>query len=110
VRLRIPVARLDGLGDTAVRVGVRPEKISLHAIEEPSPDGANTLRGHVTDASFLGVSTSYVVRTHGGADVTVYAQNTGGSALQMLGPGREVVLAWDPPHTFVVAKEADSVE
>jgi spermidine/putrescine transport system ATP-binding protein len=108
--LLVPTGHLDGLGDRAVRVGVRPEKISLHALEEPSPHGANTLRGHVTDASFLGVSTSYVVRTHGGADVTVYAQNTGGADLQTLGPGREVVLAWEPPHTFVVAKEADSVE
>ena len=51
-----------------------------------------------------------VVRTRGGADVTVYAQNSGGPALETLGPGREVVLAWDPPHTFVVAKEAESVE
>jgi spermidine/putrescine transport system ATP-binding protein len=107
-RLRIPTARLDDLADP-VRVGVRPEKISLHPLEEPCPQGANTLRGHVTDASFLGVSTSYVVRTQGGADISVYAQNTGGSALQTLGPGREVVLAWEPPHTFVVAKEADNV-
>ena len=52
-----------------------------------------------------GTSTSYVVRTDGGADVTVYAQNAGGSALETLGPGREVVLAWEPPHTFVVPKD-----
>ncbi len=109
-RLRVPVARLDGVDTAAMRVGVRPEKISLHATDAPQPERAhghqpNTLRGRVTDASFLGTSTSYVVRTDGGADVTVYAQNAGGSALETLGPGREVVLAWEPPHTFVVPKE-----
>jgi spermidine/putrescine transport system ATP-binding protein len=68
---------------------------------------ANALRGRVTDASFLGVSTTYVVRTQGGTDLTVYAQNTGGAGLETLGPGREVVLSWEPPNTFVVAKEDD---
>jgi spermidine/putrescine transport system ATP-binding protein len=109
-RLRVPSARLDGVDAAAMRVGVRPEKITLHAIDqgtEGSPPAVNTLRGRVTDASFLGTSTSYVVRTDAGADMTVYAQNAGGSALETLGPGREVVLAWDPQHTFVVAKEAD---
>jgi spermidine/putrescine transport system ATP-binding protein len=109
-RLHVPTAHLDDVGDRPVRVGVRPEKIALRASEDAAPEGVNTLHGHVTDASFLGVSTTYVVRTRGGADVTVYAQNTGGGALQTIGPGREVVLAWEPPHTFVVAKEAESVE
>jgi spermidine/putrescine transport system ATP-binding protein len=106
-QLHVPVTRLDGVDETAMRVGVRPEKISLRALDAPVDAGANTLRGHVTDASFLGTSTSYVVRTSGDADVTVYAQNSGGSALETLGPGREVVLAWDPSHTIVVAKETD---
>jgi spermidine/putrescine transport system ATP-binding protein len=113
-RLRVPVARLDGVDIAAMRVGVRPEKITLRAVDQHSdPPGlgsdpaVNTLRGRVTDASFLGTSTSYVVRTDGDADMTVYAQNAGGSALETLGPGREVALAWDPTHTFVVAKEAD---
>ena len=37
------------------------------------------LLGHVTDASFLGVPRpQYVVRTDGGADIPVFAQNAGG--------------------------------
>ncbi len=109
-RVRVPIARLDGVDTTTLRLGVRPEKITLYAIDAPQADRLggqqpNTLRGRVTDASFLGTSTSYVVRTNGGADMTVYAQNAGDSALETLGPGREVVLAWEPPHTFVVAKE-----
>jgi spermidine/putrescine transport system ATP-binding protein len=106
-RLRVPVTRLDGVDASAMRVGVRPEKITLRATDAARPGpSANTLRGRVTDASFLGTSTSYVVRTDGGADMTVYAQNAGDGALETLGPGRDVVLAWDPLHTFVVAKEA----
>jgi spermidine/putrescine transport system ATP-binding protein len=87
-RLHVPAARLDGLGAGEVRVGVRPEKITLRGSDAVAagPE-ANALRGRVTDASFLGVSTTYVVRTQGGTDLTVYAQNSGGAGLETLGPG-----------------------
>jgi len=89
-------------------VGVRPEKITLRGQDVAARrETANALRGRVTDASFLGVSTTYVVRIQGGTDLAVYAQNTGGTGLETLGPGREVVLSWEPPNTFVVAKEDD---
>jgi hypothetical protein len=35
----------------------------------------------------------------------VIAQNNGGPELETIGPGRDVVLSWDPRHTFIVAKE-----
>ena len=63
-------------GRTTVDVGVRPEKIRLH------DDGADDSRPATTsstassrDASYLGVSTQYIVETRGGARVTVYEQN-----------------------------------
>ncbi len=105
-RLRVP-ARLLGekSEDGAVRIGVRPEKITLRAAEDAgSTNGHNVLLGHVTDASFLGVSTQYIVRTDGGHDVQVFAQNAG-SSLETIGAGRRVAAIWDPEHTFVVAKE-----
>ena len=106
-RLRVPEERLGDLADGRLRVGVRPEKIALRAAGDGEPPpGANVLRGQVTDASYLGVTTHYIVRTAGGADVTVVARNDGSRGLEAIGPGREVVLAWTPPHTFVVAKEA----
>ena len=67
--------------------------------------GHNVLRGTVVVASFLGVSIQYVVRAAGGEELTVFAQNLDGAEPESLGPGREVQLAWDPQHTFVVAKE-----
>jgi spermidine/putrescine transport system ATP-binding protein len=106
-RLHVPVDRLANLNGGSCRAGVRPEKLHL-APAESAPAEGNLLRGHITDASYLGVMTQYVVRA-GGADLTVIAQNRGVSGLETLGPGREVVVSWEPPHTFVVAKEADHV-
>ena len=85
--------------DGPVRVGVRPEKLS---IVDRVPEGANVLRGRVDVASFLGVSLQYLVRTPGGEELTVVEQNRQGASV---GPGDEVNLAWNPRHTFVVTKE-----
>jgi spermidine/putrescine transport system ATP-binding protein len=101
-RLHVPADRLGGQG--ALQAGVRPEKISIVPADGAPADGAaNELRGQVTLASFLGVSIQYLVRTAGGEELTVFEQNTHGTTT--LGPGRDVLLRWDPEHTFVVAKE-----
>jgi spermidine/putrescine transport system ATP-binding protein len=102
-RLRVPPERLADRNGSPLQAGVRPEKISLLPREQPVPDGQNQLEGQVTLASFLGVSIQYLVRTHGGEELTVFEQNTQGGGT--LGPGRDVRLCWDPAHTFVVAKE-----
>ena len=87
-----------------MRVGVRPEKITLIPQGEAVPDGANVLRGKVVVAAFLGVSIQYVIHTAGGEELNVFAQNTDGSEPDSLAVGREVQLAWRPEHTFVVAR------
>jgi hypothetical protein len=89
--------------DGAVRVGVRPEKLS---IVSEAPEGHNVLRGRVEVASFLGVSLQYVVRTPGGEALTVIEQNRAGVGGASVGAGQEVLLAWPPEHTFVVTKES----
>lgn len=94
-------APADRARDGAVRIGVRPEK--LHVCGE-APDGMNALRGTVEVASYLGVSLQYIVRTPGGDQMTIIEQNREDG--DTVGPGREVVLAWRPEHTFVVTKEA----
>ncbi|MDD2859291.1 MAG: ABC transporter ATP-binding protein, partial [Candidatus Nanopelagicales bacterium] len=57
---------------TAVVVGVRPEKITvLDAIDEPKvPGGHNRVHGVVTDVSYTGVSTQYLVETSWGQSIT----------------------------------------
>ena len=69
------------------------------------PSGTNVLRGTVIVSAFLGVTIQYVIRAAGGEELTVFAQNAEGSEPESLGVGREVQLAWQPQHTFVVAKE-----
>ena len=103
--LHVPAERIGAHGTGAVRVGVRPEKVSLSPAGATVANGANVLRGTVVVASFLGVSIQYLVRAAGGEELTVFAQNVDGAEPESLGAGREVQLARDPQHTFVVAKE-----
>jgi spermidine/putrescine transport system ATP-binding protein len=103
-RLRVPLDRIPE-GSAAVRVGVRPEKVSMMVAGEAAPAEANVLDGTVMVVSFLGVSIQYIVRAAGGEELTVVAQNLEGADPERFGPGREVQLTWSPQHTFVVAKE-----
>ncbi|MEV5974373.1 ABC transporter ATP-binding protein [Streptomyces sp. NPDC051921] len=83
-----------------VLVGVRPEKISLAHADEAGEiaDGRNRVTGRIVDSSFIGVSTQYVVDSPAGAGLQVYEQNVERDA--RLRPGAEVVLHWNPAHTF----------
>jgi spermidine/putrescine transport system ATP-binding protein len=100
-RVRVPKALVNG--QTAIEVGVRPEKIRMHKLEATPPPGSNELQGTVIDASYLGVSTSYVIEAHSGARLTVYEQNVERTVHGSLHrPGETVRLSWSPDHTFVV--------
>ncbi|MFD5768816.1 ABC transporter ATP-binding protein [Streptomyces sp. NPDC127049] len=81
-------------------VGVRPEKISLTHADDAGAiaDGRNKVTGRIADSSFIGVSTQYVVNSPAGAELQVYEQNIERDA--RLRPGAEVVLHWNPAHTF----------
>ncbi|MFJ9825349.1 ABC transporter ATP-binding protein [Streptomyces sp. NPDC101160] len=83
-----------------VLVGVRPEKISLAHADDAGriPDGRNRVTGRIADSSFIGVSTQYVVNSPAGAELQVYEQNIERDS--RLVPGAEVVLHWNPDHTF----------
>jgi spermidine/putrescine transport system ATP-binding protein len=105
VALRVPTESIGPHGSDAVRVGVRPEKVTLVPAGTDAPEGANVLRGTVVVASFLGVSIQYLVRALGGEELTVFAPNVDGAEPEALAVGREVQLTWNPHHTFVVAKE-----
>jgi len=96
-RLAIPAERLSGFGG-AVKVGVRPEKVRLFAATESVPF-PNRLEGEVTDASFIGVSTQYLVRTRAMGEMAVMVQNLEAHRFQ---PGDQVVLGWPSEYTFVV--------
>jgi spermidine/putrescine transport system ATP-binding protein len=106
-RLRVPEERIGAsTNGGAVRVGVRPEKLTLVPAGMEAPSGANALKGRVELASFLGTAIQYVVHTAGGEEFTAVEQNRLGSEPDSIGPGREVTLAWDPAHSILVAKES----
>jgi spermidine/putrescine transport system ATP-binding protein len=108
--LRAPGSMVNGAD--RVRIGVRPEKLRV----QPLADGevaavdsnANAIEGTVLDASYIGVSTQYLVETPDGHRLTVYAQNLETSgASEVLADGQRVRLAWKPQHTFVIGPAAE---
>jgi spermidine/putrescine transport system ATP-binding protein len=97
-RLAMPASRRRS-GETDLLIGIRPEKIHL-AVSGAAPAGRETNvlpDGVVTDASFTGVSTQYLVRMPWGQELMVFAQNKGTG---VMAPGSTVDLQWDPAHTF----------
>ncbi|MFC1417648.1 ABC transporter ATP-binding protein [Streptacidiphilus cavernicola] len=80
-----------------VILGVRPEKVQLVATEADVPSGHNALSGTVSDASFIGVSTQYLVKLPSGQEVSVFEQNTG---REIQRPGSQVVVHWEPSQGF----------
>jgi spermidine/putrescine transport system ATP-binding protein len=96
------------VGDHArVSVGVRPEKIRLHETDVEPPSGHNQMTGVVRDASYLGVSTQYLIEARGGATIMVYEQNVErATKSELWAAGESVRLTWSPDHTFVVADDA----
>ncbi|MEI7655973.1 MAG: ABC transporter ATP-binding protein [Actinomycetes bacterium] len=99
-RLRLPRTDLTG----SVALGVRPEKIEFaQTAVSGVPDGANVVEGVVTDASFIGVSTQYIVRLRNEQEIAVFEQNLlfGRRALV----GDQVTLFWDPRHSFALAAQ-----
>ncbi|MBO4209610.1 ABC transporter ATP-binding protein [Micromonospora echinofusca] len=86
-----------------VHLGVRPEKLHLVGSVEAVPTGSQHLAGVVTDASYTGVSTQYLVRTDWGTELTVFAANSGGSTPVPV--GTPVVAHWRAEHAFLLPRE-----
>jgi len=98
--VQVPGSRVPADAAKAVRVGVRPEKISIGPDDGQPPAGSNHLTGLLRMSTYIGVSHQYKVEGPGGAELTVYVQNLG--AEQAPVPGDKVRLSWRPEHTFVV--------
>ncbi len=105
-RMAMPTARVHSERDE-VWVGVRPEKMQISRTGTPT-DGENAVTGVVTDASYIGVSTQYLVDLPWGQEVGVFSQNL--STEGPLSAGDQVVLHWNPAHTFALdaAQDADA--
>ncbi len=103
--VRAPRALLEGR-EGASALGVRPEKIRLHARTDEVPAAFNRLEGVVRDASYIGVSTQYIVELRDERRLTVFEQNVErATKAELWAPGEEVALTWSPDHSFVVPEE-----
>ncbi|HEX2766741.1 MAG TPA: ABC transporter ATP-binding protein [Candidatus Limnocylindria bacterium] len=102
--VRAPASSLNGA--QPVRIGIRPEKLRVVAVGDgaaTTTTDANTLEGTVLDASYIGVSTQYLIETGDGHKLVVYAQNLETSGASEAHPdGQRVQLTWRPQHTFVI--------
>ncbi len=95
-------------GISAVRVGVRPEKITIVPDDGNAPADRNTVTGLLRMSTYIGVNYQYKVEGPGGHELTVYVQNLGGEGSQPV-PGQRVRLEWLPEHTFVVEPSATPI-
>ena len=90
----VPLSRVSTENDS-VLLGVRPEKLRL------DDKGVNSIKECVvTDRSFVGTSTQYLVCTPWDLELVVFEQNDEG--LHDLRVGDKVSLEWDPEHTFAL--------
>lgn len=87
-------------------LGIRPEKIFASA-SGAERQGENRLAGgRVTDVSFVGVSTQYLVAMPWGQELMVFEQNTG--QRPPLSHGAEVDLDWSSSHAFLLDAQQDA--
>ncbi len=91
-------------------LGIRPEKIFATepgAAAGGEHNGQNRLTGgRVTDVSFVGVSTQYLVAMPWQQELMVFEQNTG--QRPPLANGSEVDLGWSPTHAFLLDAHQDA--
>jgi putative spermidine/putrescine transport system ATP-binding protein len=86
------------------RFTVRPEKVRIVSGEPER--GLHVEKGTVTDVSYVGPLTRYVVRLDAGGELQAVAQNLETTSAEVLDTkGREVRVAWRQEHTSVVAGE-----
>jgi spermidine/putrescine transport system ATP-binding protein len=88
-------------------LGIRPEKVLLaEAGETIDAPGDVITGGFITDVSFVGVSTQYMVKMPWGQELMVFEQNTG--SRRMLSAGTKVDISWRPEYAFLLDASQDA--
>lgn len=106
VDVSIPADRAHAEGDRGW-VGIRPEKVLIGELgEELDAPGNSIPGGVVSDVSFVGVSTQYLVRMPWGQELQVFQQNTGHRRLFRV--GEQVELSWRPEYAFLLDHAQDA--
>ena len=105
-KLGVTAARCHAQGRKAW-LGIRPEKIFASRENDSERTESNVLTGgRITDVSFIGVSTQYLVAMPWDQELMVFEQNTGRRA--PFKNGDAVDLSWSPEHTFLLDADQDA--
>ena len=105
----IPAARahVSGTGGEKGWVGIRPEKVLIADVGQDIDAPGNSITGGiVSDVSFVGVSTQYLVRMPWGQELQVFEQNTG--RRRLLSQGEKVDVSWRPEYAFLLDHSQDA--
>ena len=106
VDVSIPAGRAHAAGDEGW-IGIRPEKVLIGEPGEVLDAPGNSIPGGVvSDVSFFGVSTQYLVRMPWGQELQVFQQNTGHRRL--FRSGDSVELSWRPEYAFLLDHAQDA--
>ncbi|MBA8804084.1 spermidine/putrescine transport system ATP-binding protein [Nocardioides ginsengisegetis] len=106
IGVTVPTERTHAEGDQGW-VGIRPEKVLIGEEGEALDAPGNTIPGGVvTDVSFFGVSTQYLVRMPWGQELQVFEQNTG--RRRIFRQGDRVELSWRPEYAFLLDHSQDA--
>ena len=106
VDVSIPTSRAHAEGDEGW-IGIRPEKVLIGEPGEVLDAPGNSIPGGVvSDVSFVGVSTQYLVRMPWGQELQVFQQNTGHRRL--FRTGEPVELSWRPEYAFLLDHAQDA--
>src|SRR6476659_653599 len=106
IDVSVPTNRTHVDGDRGW-VGIRPEKVLIGDVGEALDAPGNTIPGGViTDVSFVGVSTQYLVRMPWGQELQVFEQNTG--RRRIFRTGDKVELSWRPEYAFLLDHSQDA--
>jgi spermidine/putrescine transport system ATP-binding protein len=88
-------------------VGIRPEKVLIAEVGQDIDAPGNSIAGGVvTDVSFVGVSTQYLVRMPWGQEIQVFEQNTG--RRRLFRQGEQVDISWRPEYAFLLDHNQDA--
>jgi spermidine/putrescine transport system ATP-binding protein len=106
IDVSVPAGRVHTDGDRGW-IGIRPEKVLIGDPGEVLDAPGNSIRGGiVTDVSFNGVSTQYLVKMPWGQELQVFQQNTGHRRLYRT--GESVELSWRPEYAFLLDISQDA--
>jgi spermidine/putrescine transport system ATP-binding protein len=106
ITVSVPESRAHAQSDRGW-VGIRPEKVLIGEVGEDLDAPGNAVPGGVvSDVSFVGVSTQYLVRMPWGQELQVFQQNTGHRRL--FKTGEPVDLSWRPEYAFLLDHSQDA--